>query len=185
MKRTAFFIMTFLLSASLICGQTKTTEKQQKKEVKKETKAKLVPLKKLEGKTVSTKAKNNFITDIGNIPDAKWTRSVNFDEVVYTKGGKQYTGYYDFEGNLVGTTSDAKFSDLPSSAQRTIESKYKDYTIGKVIFYDDNEANATDMVLYGLQFEDADNYFVELAKGPKRIVVQATTEGDVFFFKQL
>ena len=43
----------------------------------------------------------------------------------------------------------------------------------------------TDMILYGLQFEDQDNYFVELTKGKDKIVVQVTPEGDVFFFKQL
>ncbi len=62
---------------------------------------------------------------------------------------------------------------------------YKDYTIGPVVFYDDNEANSTDMILYGEQFEDADNYFVELSKGTKKIVVQVSPEGVVYFFKQL
>jgi len=41
------------------------------------------------------------------------------------------------------------------------------------------------MILYGIQFEDADNYFVELSKGTKKIVLQVNTDGVVFFFKQL
>jgi len=39
--------------------------------------------------------------------------------------------------------------------------------------------------LYGVQFEDADNYFVELSKGIKKNVLQVNTEGVVCFFKQL
>jgi hypothetical protein len=54
-----------------------------------------------------------------------------------------------------------------------------------VIFYDDNEHNDNDMMLYGIQFEDEDNYFVELSKGSKQIVLQVTPEGNIFFFTEL
>jgi len=41
------------------------------------------------------------------------------------------------------------------------------------------------MMLYGKQFEDADNYFVELTKGAKKIIVQVDSQGLVFFFTEL
>jgi hypothetical protein len=41
------------------------------------------------------------------------------------------------------------------------------------------------MILYGIQFEDQDNYFVELSKASKKIVLQVNPEGAVFFFKDL
>ena len=37
----------------------------------------------------------------------------------------------------------------------------------------------------GGQFEDTDNYFVELAKGTSKIVLQVSTTGDLIIFKQL
>lgn len=37
----------------------------------------------------------------------------------------------------------------------------------------------------GVQFEDTDNYFVELAKGTSKIVLQVSTTGDLIIFKQL
>ena len=41
------------------------------------------------------------------------------------------------------------------------------------------------MIMYGVQFDDADNYFVELSKGSSKIVVKVDMKGEVTFFKQL
>ena len=51
-----------------------------------------------------------------------------------------------------------------------------------VLFFDDNEYNETDMELFGVQFETADNYFVELTKGDKKEVVKVDTSGEVYHF---
>ena len=97
----------------------------------------------------------------------------------------QMKAFYDINSKLVGTTQTKTFADVPIKGQEQIKKDYKDYTVGTVIFFDDNEANSTDMILYDIQFDDADNYFVELSKGTKKIVVQVNTEGDLFFFKDL
>ena len=102
-----------------------------------------------------------------------------------SKDGQLTTAFYDIAGKLVGSTRYVTFSDLPARSQKDIKEKYKDYTIGQVLFYDDNENNDTDMFLYGAQFGDADNYFVELSKGTNKIVLQVNAEGAVFFFKNL
>jgi len=67
----------------------------------------------------------------------------------------------------------------------TIDKSYKDYNIGAVIMFDDNEENATNMNLYGTQFDDKDNYFVEISKGGKQSVLQVNMAGEVMFFRQL
>ena len=58
------------------------------------------------------------------------------------------TAFYDENGDLVGTTYPKKFTDLPANAQMEIKTKYKDYKIGPVVLYDDNEANDTDMIMF-------------------------------------
>jgi hypothetical protein len=184
MKKFAVLSMVFMFSLSLIYAQGPKTGKAQTKETKKEQRSERVSLKKLNGSVINPVAKNNFVTDFGNTPAEKWERSAYFDEVVFMKGGKEYRGFYDLDGNLVGTTSVAKFTDLTPAAQKEIQKEYKDYTVGKVIFFDDNEANSSDMYLYGKQFEDADNYFVELMKGAKKLIVQVTPEGAVYFFSE-
>jgi len=77
------------------------------------------------------------------------------------------------------------FTDLPEKAQKYINKKYKDYNKGVVIFFNDNEFNETDMLLYNLQFQDEDSYFAELSKDNKKIVVRSNAAGDVYFFKEL
>ena len=186
MKKLVVLTMTFLFAMTVVLGQTKKADKEKTKETKKEAKAERVPLKKLEGANVSTIAKGNFSSDFKDAKNVEWKRIDTFDKVSFTnKDGQNMSAFYDIDGNLVGTTQFKTFADVPDKGQQEIKKMYKDYTVGPVIFYDDNEANSTDMILYGEQFEDADNYFVELSKGTKKIVVQVSPEGVVYFFKQL
>lgn len=141
-----------------------------------------ITLRKLEGQQVSVQSQNQFYADFGNIKDATWQRGTYYDVATFTQNGKQYKAYYDDEAQLVGTISAAKFTDLPVSAQKQIKKDYPNYTIDKVIFFDDNESNDTDMLLYNSQFEDEDSYFVELTGNAERIALHVSEDGNVFFF---
>ena len=194
MKKLAFLTLTFLMAIGILQIQAQDPKKEKlainetKKEIKtekKELKSERQILRKLEGNDVSTISKNSFYADFGDIPNAKWTRAAYFDEVRFNKDGHDMTGFYDYDGKLVGTTTIKTFADVPLRGQKEIKSKYKDYTVGPVIYYDDNEFNETDMMLYGLQFDDEDNYFVELTKGSSKIIVRVNSAGDLYFFKQL
>jgi hypothetical protein len=142
-------------------------------------------LRKLNNSEVSFFSKEHFYEDFGYIPDAEWTKSPNFDEVTFTLNGHELTAFYDDNSSLVGTTSEKAFSDLPLNAQNYINKKYGDYTVKDVLFYDDNEMNSSDMVLYDLEFNDPDSYFVELQKDNKDIILQVPLSGSVNFFKAL
>ncbi len=180
---SAFLILAFIqLPAQVV---NKNAVKSEIKGEKKEVRAERKELRKLDGNYVSDMSKNAFIVDFGNVPNVQWKRDIFYDEAVFTKGGKQMKAYYDSDSKLVGTTSMTTFSVIPPKAQKEIKTRYKDFTIGKVVFFDDNEANETDMIMYDTQFDDADNYFVELSKDKKNIVLQVNPEGEVFFFKQL
>jgi hypothetical protein len=136
-------------------------------------------------KGVSTFSKEQFAADFDHTSNPIWRRSSLFDEVSFIQDGKSYTAFYDTHSQLVGTTSVAKFSDLPANAQARIKQDYKNYSVESVINYDDNELNATDIQLFGLQTDAADSYFVELKKDNKRLVVQVYTSGDVTFFHDI
>jgi len=161
------------------------TEKKEIKSAKNEIKTERKELRKLEGSSVAEMSKVNFDADFGKMPNVQWKRSEYFDEASFPSHGKETTAYYDLKSRLVGTTVPVSFTEIPESAQKEIKSKYKDYSIGKVFFFEDNEANDTDMMLYGAQFEDADNYFVELSKDKNKLVLQVNNEGIVFFLKKL
>ncbi len=186
MKKLVVLSLTLLFAMSVVLGQTQKAGKEKTKETKKETKTERVALKKLEGSTVSTVAQSNFSSDFKDAKNVEWKRIETYDKASFTtKDGQQMSAYYDIDGNLVGTTQYKTFADLPKNGQKEIEKNYKDYSIGQVVFYDDNENNDTDMILYGVQFEDQDNYFVELSKGKEKVVLQVSPTGEVFFFKQL
>ena len=179
MKKLGISIAVFLFAFTLVQGQTKNTE------TKKEQKAGRIALKKLEGTNVSVMSKDNFAKDFGNLPNVQWKRVNTYDEATFMKDGKEMKAFYDFDSKLVGTTTHVTFADVPAKGQKEIKKQYKDYTVESVVFFDDNEANETDMILYGVQFDDSDNYFVELAKGTNKIILQVNSSGEVFFFKQL
>jgi hypothetical protein len=181
MKRLAFLSLMILFVMNATYAQEQKSGNTQTKETKKER----IPLKKLEGDKVSTMAKESFIADFGNVPNVKWQREGTFDEAIFMKDGKEMIAFYDIGGKLVGTTKVVTFAEVPVSGQQEIKKRYKDYTVSTVIFYDDNEANETDMIMYGTQFDDADNYFVELTKGNSKIAVRVDLKGEVYFFKQL
>jgi hypothetical protein len=186
MKKLAILSITFLFVFALVQGQPQKQEKEKLKETKKEVKAQRVALRKLEGSVVDQRAKDNFLNEFSDAKEVTWKRVDTFDEASFTnKDGQKMKAFYDYNGKLVGTTIHKTFADVPEKGQKEIKKGYKDYTIGQVVFFDDNEANETDMRLYDTQFDDEDNYFVEMIKGPKRIILQVKSNGEVFYFKEL
>jgi hypothetical protein len=109
----------------------------------------------------------------------------NLTVATFMQDGQTKCAYYDYNNELVATTMDMAFSDLPVKAQKIINKKFSDYEVAQVMFYDDNEFNETDFVIFGEPFQDEDSYFVELLKGSERIVLHVYLNGDVSFFKKL
>jgi hypothetical protein len=157
---------------------------REEKVIREEKKEDRHELRKLEGKEVSFIARQQFIRDFG-IPGVNWNRQEDYDVPTFSKDGMTRSAYYDFGAELVGTTIEKTFADLPLKAQEYINRKYSNYEKAGLIFFDDNEFNETDMVLYGKQFEDEDNYFIELVKDKKEIVLRSDVDGNVTFFEQV
>ncbi|MEO6903963.1 MAG: hypothetical protein ABI315_12560 [Bacteroidia bacterium] len=151
-----------------------------KREVRKDRKE----LRKINSSEASYQAKQQFISDFGDVP-AKWDKASYFDIVSFKKDGGPVQAYYDYDAKLVGTTTDKKITDLPSIAQKFIKDKYNDYRVAQVIEFDDNAANESDMMLFNQQFDDEDSYFVELKKPNDTLVLQIDTEGDVYYFTDI
>lgn len=180
------FSMTILKTQAQTKGDIVKTEikdtKHQEKIIKKEKKAERKELRVLEGNKVNELAKTNFKTDFPGVSIPHWKRNSQFDEVNFTKDGQRMTAFYDYNSILVGTTQNKTFNDIPVKAQQIIEKKYKNYSIGTVVFFDDNESNDTDMILDGVQFDDEDDYFIPLTKDGKTTIVMSNTAGNVSYF---
>jgi len=187
MKKLAILSMTviFLMTYAQLPAQeaTKDALKTEIKESKKVIKTERKELRLLEGNEVNELTKSNFITDFGEVPNIKWARGDFMDEAEFVKSGKEMKAYYDADSKLIGTVSIKNFTDLPLKAQNTIKAKYKDYAIQKVIYFDDNEGNDTDIIFYNTRFEDYDCYYVELSKAEQKFILQVDTDGESHLFK--
>ena len=134
---------------------------------------------------VSNFSLRGFNSDFGVISDVTWTRTNYYDEATFTQKGQETTAYYDFDGSLVGTTTNKTFNDLPMKGQNTITKKYQGYAVQSVVFYDFPKGSDTQMLVYNGQFDDPKNYFVQLSNGKDKIVVQVDLVGRVSLFKKL
>ena len=121
-------------------------------------------VKELEGMKVSPLSKDQFLNDFGCMSNVKWTRADNLDEATFINKGVKTTAYYDNNSELIGTTVTKKFRNLPAVARRQIKREYKGYIIDGVTYFDVNEYNNSDMLLYGNQFAGQDiilwNYLI-------------------------
>ena len=182
MKKIFLSVAVILLAGVVLANKV---NREAKKEARKEKKA--VRAQEREGREglVSYQSEEQFAIDFPKATDVVFERSKNFDEAEFTLDGKSLRAYYDIESKLIGTTCNGTYAELPASAQKDINKEYKDYEVKQVILFHDNEENDTDMSLYGSSFEDADNYFVQLEKNGKSIVVKVTPLGLVSFYKDL
>lgn len=150
---------------------------------------KLVRKEKREGRreewlhSVNTVTETRFHIDFPAARDVSWTED-KYAEASFYDDGQLKTAYYDDDNTLVGTTVDVDVASLPEKARRYINKKYPDYTIERVIFFEDNQANDTDMILFDNSFEDKDNYFPVLAGDSRRIILKVNEEGDTSFLQE-
>jgi len=142
-------------------------------------------IKKLSGPDISSLSKQAFAVDFADAENVGWMRLDSYDEADFMKDGKAMSAFYDGKGKLVGTTQNKPFSDIPQRAQSDIARFFKGYTPVDVILYDDNEDNDTDMMLYGMQLQNRDNYFVEMASDTKKIVLEVSPNGEVGYVARL
>lgn len=139
------------------------------------------------------------LKELNNIPDAimqkfnanfpkaqnvAWSVPANYVQVDFTSNGKHRAAYYDYNNHLIGTSHFLSYSMLPENGRARIARDYKGYTPVKTMFYDDNEDNDLNMILFDMPIEK-DSYFVQLKNGAKQIVVQVDTDGEVSYFSDL
>lgn len=125
-----------------------------------------------------------FQIDFPNASNVSWKKN-GYEEATFTVQGKEMKAFYDYDHELIGTTTAVDYNTIPLAARKYIQRHFGSYTPQQVIMFDDNEYNQSDMILYGNPFEDEDSYFIELSNNNKTIVLQTNMEGLVSFFKDI
>lgn len=186
MKKIVASVIVVMLAASSFISYGQTSSKAElKKEHRMVKKEERREKRKIEDAEVSSRSKDSFSSDFAGITGVNWTKGDPYDEARFIKNGENTTAYYDFDGNLVGTTTIKKFSDLPAAGQKEIKKRYKDQVVETVIFLDDNENNDNDILLRGTPYEGPDHYFVSMRGAGKETVVMVSPDGNVSFFKEI
>jgi len=137
-------------------------------------------------KNVSYKALQNFPYDFQQAANVNWSMVGDYSEASFTQNGIAMKAFYDWEGQLAGTSQNMQYSELPALARKSIDRYYKNYSIQKIILYKDNEENEND--LYPLiPEENSTNYFVSMTKNGsnEEIILQVTPDGQTSFFENM
>ena len=121
-----------------------------------------------------------FNQNFGSVTNVVWQKSKSLDKVSFTKDGLNLVAYYNAASKLVGTSS----ADMPVQAMTDLKSRFKDYSVESVIFFDQNEANAISKLVYGTQLKE-ENYLVELSRDQKTIVVSVKVKGGTAVINQI
>ncbi|MFB6454800.1 hypothetical protein ACE38W_05970 [Chitinophaga sp. Hz27] len=136
-------------------------------------------------KLVSLQTQNQFYSDFGEINVSKWERMPYFDKVFFENDSVSAVAFYDTESKLVGVVYNKTFGDLPPKAQDYINEKMGEYTKGKVIYYRDLTRFNNATVAYRAQYDDVDNYYIEMSKNGKSAIYEITPVGSVTYFNTL
>jgi len=189
MKKLAILTVTFMLALNI--GQLNAQDSKNdltnnvKKEKRIEKRGDRRELRRLEGTKVSSNSMKSFKIDFANATEVNWVRTPNYDIATFNLKNQELKAYYDSDGQLVGTTQYKKIEDLPEKGQKILREKYKDYSIGKVMYFNNNDINRSPMLLWGIEIVDQSSFFVELANATKKLVVYVDQGGNVKPFKQL
>jgi|SoiMethySBSTD1v2_1073268.scaffolds.fasta_scaffold05344_11 hypothetical protein len=181
-----FFATTILILGATVTFAHDTSKSKLGKEENREIRKEHRKARRAENRNeVGIVTINQFAMDFPHAKNVQYQKDKEFDVVYFTNDdNEQMKAYYDFMGQLEGTSQAKTFSDLPENGQKRILKEYPGYTIEHVIRYDDNEANEINAILYGIAF-DADNYFVELKAMDKSIVVKVDDAGYVSPFADI
>jgi predicted TIM-barrel fold metal-dependent hydrolase len=182
MKKIFLSVCAVLLTGMVFANKV---ARESKKEARKEKREMRMQERAIKYGVVSYQTEEQFSMDFPKATDVIFERSQNFDEAEFTLDGQRLRAYYDISNELIGTTNIASYSELPASAQKEIEKFYKDYELKQILFFHDNQFNDSDIIIYGTSFDDADNWFVQLQKDSKKIIVKVSPSGIVSYYTQM
>lgn len=136
--------------------------------------------------SVSYTVLNQFNVDFADAKDVSWTVTNNSQKADFTLNNVKMTAFYSLDGEYLGLTHNVDFKSIPAAAQKDIQSKYKDYTVGEVIKFETPVAasNWADRLTTGNEVEPV-SYFVDLKNESSEILVRVSPQAGIYFFKQV
>lgn len=131
---------------------------------------------------------NQFSYDFKDATDVSWKIDGNCQKAEFVLEGKKLTAFYSLTGEYMGVTRPVAFKTVPASAQKEIGTQYTGYKVGEVIELQPKATAQSALSTYASSSsfnDDSKVYFVDLKNEKEEILVRVTTNGDVYFFKQV
>ncbi len=185
MKKLAILVISSFFAFTFLKAQNQSPSGNESRTSGREAGTEKAPILNTGNESISFESENNFDIDYPKASDVAWEKTGSFDQANFVSNGQKKSAYFDMDGNLVGTTTSVKLSDLPEKAQRILQNKYSDYTVGPILYFEDNDQNDANMVLWATEFDSQNLYFAELDKGGDKIVVEISPSGDVSYFTKI
>ncbi|MFD0748900.1 hypothetical protein ACFQZS_02020 [Mucilaginibacter calamicampi] len=123
-------------------------------------------------KNVSYTALNKFSAEFESASNVVWTVTPNTQKVDFVFEGAKFTAFYDLDGEYLGRTQEVSVLLLPETDRKELTAKYADYTVSRVIQYENKSAEPL-------------VYFVDLVKANKEIVLKAVPNEGLTFFQAI
>lgn len=128
--------------------------------------------------TVTSSFEENF----PGVTNVVWQPDNIYMKAVFVKDNASENAYFTYDGDLMGTTKSVAFTDLPATAQKHIQEKYKDYQVDETILFNDNDAE-NESEIFSVPDNEI-NYLVSLKKDNKILVLKVTTDGQTAYYTE-
>ena len=99
-----------------------------------------------------------------------WSLKTPFTKVDVEVEGKNLSTYYDFSGELIGTTEEISLEELPVDAKRSFAKRYSGYTVTEVLKFESPEETA---------------YYLSAENGKGSEIVKISNANEASFFKKM
>lgn len=118
---------------------------------------------------VNVRIKTNFTTQFANASGVTWTLKNEFAKATFSRNGEKMEAFYDFGGELIGTSKNIPVEKIPSSARKMLAKKYKDYAIMEAIFFSN---------------KDEDAYFISVENESDKIIFKVRDTSSISIFQK-
>ena len=91
---------------------------------------------------VNAKALSNFAKQFEFASNISWTAKPAYVKASFTMNNVRMEAFYDYQGNMIGSSHAICLDDLPTNAKRLFAKRYAGYTVKEAIQFDGMDESA-------------------------------------------
>ncbi len=91
-------------------------------------------------KKVTNKVMNSFSKEFGNVENVSWTARPEFTKASFTSEGRNVDAFFDTDGNLLGTSRNVNFENVPAASKKAFAKRFPSYSVKEVVEFTESES---------------------------------------------